>query len=176
MSPIKIFYLDEIPEKILKAIKRGLKTVYGEQNHEIGIEEKIKFPSSSFDPSRKQYDANRILEHVSTETGNGSITVLAITRRDIFSDDLNFVFGIANPKLGTAIISTNRLGETGERKEAKEIILKRIQKEAVHEVGHLKGLKHCPDPKCVMSFSKTLLDVDRKEKLLCDKCKDKLLR
>jgi hypothetical protein len=38
----------------------------------------------------------------------------------------------------------------------------------------LHGLGHCPDPLCVMSFSNTIRDVDRKNARLCPRCKSRL--
>lgn len=38
------------------------------------------------------------------------------------------------------------------------LFFERTVKEAVHEIGHLKGLSHCPDSGCVMHFSNSLRD------------------
>lgn len=50
----------------------------------------------------------------------------------------------------------------------------RAVKEAVHELGHTYGLGHCRNPRCVMSFSNSLRDVDRKERDFCPSCRRKL--
>ncbi|MEA2005134.1 MAG: hypothetical protein U9O50_02570 [Acidobacteriota bacterium] len=42
--------------------------------------------------------------------------------------------------------------------------------EAVHELGHTYGLSHCPDAKCVMHFSNSLLDTDKKSASFCTHC------
>ncbi|NAZ33257.1 MAG: hypothetical protein GU356_03035 [Pyrobaculum sp.] len=41
--------------------------------------------------------------------------------------------------------------------------------------GHLYGLGHCPDVRCVMHFSNGLLDTDRKTAYFCERCRRKLL-
>jgi archaemetzincin len=46
----------------------------------------------------------------------------------------------------------------------------RVLKEAVHEYGHTLGLGHCVDPGCVMHFSNTLADTDRKGDWFCPRC------
>ena len=48
----------------------------------------------------------------------------------------------------------------------------RAVKEAVHELGHLLGLGHCPDPACVMAFSNSLADTDRKGPGFCAPCRE----
>ncbi|HYA87192.1 MAG TPA: hypothetical protein VEI57_09035 [Nitrospirota bacterium] len=40
-------------------------------------------------------------------------------------------------------------------------------------MGHICGLGHCPDPKCIMFFSNNLKDTDRKETKFCSACRDK---
>ena len=50
----------------------------------------------------------------------------------------------------------------------------RVLKEAVHELGHTLGLAHCPHPKCVMHFSNTVADTDRKGTDYCAACQARL--
>jgi archaemetzincin len=47
-------------------------------------------------------------------------------------------------------------------------------KEAIHELGHSYGLAHCSRPKCVMFFSNSLQDTDRKRSAFCVDCRMKL--
>ncbi|MGB9842483.1 MAG: matrixin family metalloprotease, partial [Candidatus Bathyarchaeales archaeon] len=46
----------------------------------------------------------------------------------------------------------------------------RVLKEAVHELGHTLGLRHCSRGSCVMYFSNSIIDTDRKQSLFCDQC------
>jgi archaemetzincin len=94
---------------------------------------------------------------------------LAVTEKDLYVEEMNFVFGLALPKDKSAIISTHRL-----RDREDKLYLERAVKEAIHEVGHLKGLEHCPNAKCVMHFSNALKDTDIKGKTFCPKCQEKL--
>jgi archaemetzincin len=52
----------------------------------------------------------------------------------------------------------------------KNLFLERIKKEATHELGHLFYLGHCRNPNCVMYFSNSILDTDKKSKFFCEKC------
>jgi archaemetzincin len=94
---------------------------------------------------------------------------LAVTEKDMYIEDRNFVFGLASPKERTAVISLYRL-----RDREENVFLERAVKEAIHEIGHLKGLEHCDNPKCVMHFSSALKDTDIKKKTFCAKCWSKI--
>lgn len=123
---------------------------------------------------RRQYRASSILRRLRPLRPAGGY-LLAVTGGDLFASGLNFVFGEADPKVGCAIISLARLKApclglpvTSER------LLRRTLIEAVHEMGHLQGLKHCPRIPCVMHFSNTLDDTDRKTPDFCPSCREDL--
>lgn len=64
---------------------------------------------------------------------------------------------------GVAVFSLARL-----RSGADEALLsRRAETEAVHELGHTYGLSHYDDPTCVMWFSNTLSESDRKGPNFC---------
>ena len=47
-------------------------------------------------------------------------------------------------------------------------------KEMIHELGRVYGLDHCSYPKCIMYFSNSISDTDRKTAEFCDICKNTL--
>jgi archaemetzincin len=96
--------------------------------------------------------------------------VLVVTECDLFSDHLNFVFGLADSPGKHAVISLFRL-RLGVNEET---VRRRAVKEALHELGHMLGLSHCAKPHCVMYFSNCLEDTDRKESAWCEGCDKKL--
>ena len=91
-----------------------------------------------------------------------------ITPYDLYSGDLNFVFGIALPFKGFVVSYARLLSED------RELFLSRVRKEVTHEMGHVFGLPHCPNPKCVMHFSNSLIDTDLKGEDFCPSCQRKL--
>jgi archaemetzincin len=50
------------------------------------------------------------------------------------------------------------------------LLKRRALTEAVHELGHVYGLDHCERQDCVMWFSNTLTETDRKGSRFCPVC------
>ncbi len=96
---------------------------------------------------------------------------LGVSPDDGYVPGLNFVFGIALPFAGSAIIFTSRLKAVFPGRYSE-----RARKEALHEVGHLLGLGHCRVRKCVMSFSNSVFEVDIKSDKFCPTCAASLMR
>jgi len=97
---------------------------------------------------------------------------------DIFSRFLNFVFGVAdmpkNKSFGSALISVTRLRENFYRRSENLAQFElRVLKEAIHELGHTFGLEHCENL-CVMRYSNSLEDTDKKPPNYCEACLKKL--
>jgi archaemetzincin len=99
--------------------------------------------------------------------------ILGIVDYDLYVPELNFVLGEASQR--TAVISLTRLRqEFYNLPQNRSLFQKRALIEAVHELGHTYGLGHCGNPLCVMFFSNSLIDTDRKGSEFCPKCGSKL--
>lgn len=109
------------------------------------------------------------LENVLSLKPEDALFVLPLTPYDLYSNGLNFVFGVAYPFKG-CIVSYARLFSDDE-----ELFFSRVRKEITHEMGHVFGLSHCLNPKCVMHFSNSLADTDYKSEEFCPSCREKLL-
>jgi archaemetzincin len=131
-------------------------------------------PTHLFDKARKQWISDSLLDWL-LEYSEPDITtkVLAICDLDAYSDELNFVFGEAHLGGRVAAIYLPRLrDEFYVRKSDKNnnLFEQRVIKEAVHELGHTFGLRHCQISKCVMYFSNSLQDTDFKDDKFCKRC------
>jgi archaemetzincin len=170
-NKILIKGVGKIDNKILIWIKPKLEEIF---NCDVEIETNLALPHYAYTEKRKQYNSSLILENINTPKNFNKM--LLIIDNDLYAEGLNFVFGEAYPLKKIAMISLARLRQSFYGlKEDKNIFYERILKEAVHELGHLYRLKHCPNPNCVMHFSNTILDTDRKSYNFCPKCR-KLLK
>jgi archaemetzincin len=137
------------------------------------IDEQWPLSEKAFDKKRKQYRSNVILSEIQGYTAKKKDLnrVLGVADADIFASELNFVFGEAACPGEAALISLRRLKpEFYGSPPNVELFAERSLKEAVHELGHTLGLRHCSRSSCVMYFSNSIFDTDRKQSLFCDRC------
>lgn len=80
------------------------------------------------------------------------------------------IFGLAFSPGRSCIVSTFRLNNHN-----KALLITRLKKVSVHELGHNLGLRHCNSPNCVMrDAEETIKTVDKVNLTLCDDCKRKI--
>ncbi len=138
------------------------------------IEKEINLPKLGYSEKRRQYEGHYFLEELK-KLGYKDKIVLGVCDVDLYVWGFNFIFGLASPREKVAVISLTRLKEEFYNKPKREsIFFIRSLKEATHEIGHLFYLEHCKDKKCVMFFSNSLLDTDRKGPNFCPSCLKKL--
>ena len=133
----------------------------------------LPLPKQALDKNRMQYNSNVILGQIRNFAAMRKHfrSVLGVVDADIFIPELNFVFGEAECPGEASLISLWRLKPEfyGDASNP-ELLSERALKEAVHELGHTLGLKHCKRPFCVMHFSTSIIDTDRKQDYFCDGC------
>jgi archaemetzincin len=123
------------------------------------------------DPIREQFNSSdlllQILDHAPADAGR----VLAVADVDLFVPILTFLFGEAQLDGPAAVVSTFRLHDELYGKEADPaLLLERLLKEGIHELGHTFGLVHCREPGCVMGSSTEVDGIDGKSLALCAVC------
>jgi len=130
-------------------------------------------PGEAFDSRRNQYHSTRILALLEQQILKLRIDrLLGVAYSDLYVPGMNFVFGEARRPGRVGVISTYRLkSQSGDEPD---LLHNRAAKEAIHEIGHMAGLKHCSKTSCVMHFSLGLSDTDLKSPDLCENCQSHL--
>ncbi|MBC7119393.1 MAG: archaemetzincin family Zn-dependent metalloprotease [Methanobacteriaceae archaeon] len=174
--------IGNVEEKILELLKKFISNIFNTKC--IVSNQNLKVPENAYNPLRNQYHSTKLLlflknrmkaefkrgRRESPPFQGGDVTrVLGVTDVDLYAPHLNFVFGEAESPGRFAIISTYRLRHLNKR-----IFIERVLKEAIHELGHTFGLAHCGNPSCVMYFSNSITDTDKKSYMFCNMCLKKL--
>lgn len=101
-----------------------------------------------------------------------AVAVLALTTEDLWpGKDWNFVFGQASLGERVGVWSTARFGDV---KADYAKFFRRVIQVAVHETGHMFGIKHCTAYECCMNGANSLEEGDRNSLVFCPECDAKL--
>jgi archaemetzincin len=168
---IKLVSVGSLPPPLLSFLQEGLVRELGAA---VQVEGNLPLPASCSE-GRRQYPGEPFLETLAATRTPEDTVVLGVTGVDLYVSGLNFVFGLADPRSHCAVISLARLypefyGQPRDPGRFKE----RALKEAIHELGHLWGLDHCSNPTCIMFFSNSLADTDRKGPGFCAQCQSNI--
>lgn len=128
-------------------------------------------PETAFDGARGQYHSTRILRDLIGIPDGACTRVLGVTSVDLFIPVLTFVFGEAQLDGKAALVSMRRLcPDAYGLPRDEDLVARRLHKEAVHELGHTLGLRHCSHPTCVMRASTYVEEIDLKDGAFCPAC------
>ncbi|MFX1500972.1 MAG: archaemetzincin family Zn-dependent metalloprotease [Promethearchaeota archaeon] len=180
---IGLLRIGDIKESVLIKLRKNLEKSFKGFNLLINIiQEALQLERADYNLNRRQYDASKVLAKIIYFNQEKQFfRILGVIDEDIYSEPLNFVFGLAiNPKIKiskmpvAALISITRLRESFYRRvENASLFELRVLKEAIHEIGHTFKLEHC-SKFCIMRFSNSLADTNKKPPKFCDLCQMKL--
>jgi archaemetzincin len=170
-SPKKIYLqpIGHVDPVLIQWLQKQLASGF---NFEIRVAPELPLPKLFYNERRNQYFAPPLLYHIKQNQPTDTYRILGIVDRDIYTKGLNFIFGLAELKGKACVISLARLRESFyDKKENDKLFHERVLKEALHELGHTLGFTHCDNPNCVMHFSNSLSDTDKKQAIFCEKHK-----
>jgi archaemetzincin len=150
---------NRVDESVLQALVPILGDAFGA---DVFTADSISLPEDAYNASRKQYHSTVLLDALARHKRPDWERLIGVTDVDLYTSDLKLVFGEADAQRGVAVFSVARL-HTADR----DRFVHRAATEAIHEIGHTYGLAHCSDTRCVMWFSNTLEETDRKGTRFC---------
>ena len=154
-----------------------LLTVFKFEKDTVIIDKPIsEIPKHLFDGKRNQYRSDHLLSWLQQTLALSSSTkLLAVCDFDAYFGNYNFCFGEAIIGGRVAAVYLERLLPYSSKShnnidKFQTLFRDRLVKEAIHELGHTFGLRHCSLGSCIMYKSKTILDTDNKGREFCKIC------
>ncbi|MER3436553.1 MAG: archemetzincin [Chloroflexota bacterium] len=172
---IALVPIGQVPDTLLSELIERIEARFPSRHVQLS-QYHLPVPTAALDPLRGQFRADIMLDQLAALPAHAE-RVLGVADADLFAPGLNFIFGQAHVGGRVAVIALARLRpEFWGRPADPERFHERAAKEAIHELGHTYGLRHCPNPQCVMHFSNTLDETDQKTDRFCGGHEAELLR
>jgi len=173
VSLLHLLTVGDVPAETMKALGKGVSKAI---RAPCAVLPGRLDPAFAFHAERGQYHSSELLAKVRDLVQPGTWRLLAVADVDLYIPILTFVFGEAQIGGPCAIISGRRLGQEfyGLPPDPK-LLLERLLKESIHELGHTCGLTHCEAYRCVMSASHAVERIDIKEAAPCRACAAKMM-
>lgn len=172
-APIMLIPIGEVDEALIGKTVKPLEEAF---HRVVTISKSLPVPKYAFNPTRGQYHSAAILKRVEELRAQEWDAAIGLVDVDLFVPEVPFIFGEADRSTRSAIISLTRLrSESGPSESRREVLTKRLVAEAIHQVGLIRGLAQCPNNRCVMFFSATVQDTDKKGAGFCANCRKRLM-
>ena len=142
-SAIVLIPVGPVSPDLLTWLEQRLAEVLG---WDVTIGEGIPLPDDGYDPRRRQYLGEVILDALHAFSYPPTERLLGLTEADCYTPGLNFVFGQAALNGREAFVALPCLRSLFYGlAEDLDLYRRRALKEVVHELGHTWGLRHCRD-------------------------------
>ncbi len=172
MKALQLLPIGEFDARLLEQVAAGVGRILG-----VPWEARSRGPDPAFalHPERRQYHSTEILHTMQGYLDHHTWRLLGVTHADLYIPILTFVFGEAQLGGPCAVVSTHRLRqELYGLPSDPDLLLDRLLKEAVHELGHTLHLTHCDDYACAMAPSHAVEWIDIKQAQFCPLCQDRI--
>ncbi|MBV9102520.1 MAG: archaemetzincin family Zn-dependent metalloprotease [Candidatus Eremiobacteraeota bacterium] len=139
------------------------------------VERPVGVPPTALNSVRRQLFLNTLLSRVAAALPQSDGYRMVVTDFDLYKTSHQFIFGEGNEDNRVAAISLHRLRTEFYGEQADQnLLFQRALKEAVHNIGHALGLRHCYNARCAMFLSGSIYDTDNKLSHFCEVCERRM--
>lgn len=182
-NPIGIITLGDVSVEHIDSIKAALERTYSGRVVLLGRQ---KIPKQFFITIKSpRYRADSIIRYLKNIKPDSIAHILGFTAFDISTTKEDSegnilkpeykytdwgIFGLGYMPGESCVVSSYRL-----KHKNKAVFISRLQKVAIHEIGHNMGLPHCDNKDCVMTDAvERISTIDNEGFELCGECKRKV--
>jgi archaemetzincin len=162
----------ELPDADVAIVKTALSEFYG---LEVRALPRVDLPKAAWYAPRKRWRAEKLLAFLETRRPPDGDRVLGLTAADISTTKGQVydwgVLGLGSLGGDVGVISTFRCHKRATGPAHARI---RLAKVAVHEIGHTRGLDHCPVRGCIMEDAEGQVVTTDREYDICPACRAKV--
>lgn len=183
---IGILPFGNFPGNDIDSVQTALKNMY---ELEVIVLESRPLPANAFiNVKSPRYRADSLLDWMASQPFEGADILIGLTAEDISTTKYKDasrtkikepesrykdfgIFGLGRVAGDVCIVSSFRL-KSG---VSKKTYFKRLTRIASHEIGHVLGLHHCPEKKCLMNdANESIQTIDVSTGELCKNCWSKI--
>jgi len=174
-SEIYIVPIGDVDEKYLYPLIPKLEKRFTTKVH-LALDKRMPSPDYAYDRDAKKYVAIYMVKELLKVDVPEDAKILGVANVDLYVPESDFEFIFGQAQFGrngrAAIISTLRMDPKSYvgGKPNDELLIQRMMKEAIHELGHVFGLRNCSEIECVMYLPKNLKSLDKKSDSFCLNC------
>ncbi|MEO0184872.1 MAG: hypothetical protein ABIL22_00010 [candidate division WOR-3 bacterium] len=170
---LAILPFGNVSKAIIDSTVSGISSLY---DVEITVLECVPLPVNEYYKPNKRYRAEKILYYLESNVDTKYAKVLGLTTKDISTTKEQYhdwgIFGLGTLNGRVCVISTYRLRR---KKASDSLFYARLKKVVNHELGHVFGLEHCPNDRCLMEDAcGKIKTVDEETGALCPECASKV--
>jgi archaemetzincin len=175
----------KIDQEEVDSVKTAINRMF---DFEVAVMDRIDLPQTAYTEIRyPRYRADSLVEWISNHVPDSLDLVIGLTKKDISTTKYQKgtkkikepewqyrdfgIFGLGRVGGNACVVSSNRLHKNA----SKDLFYKRLTRISCHEVGHVLGLRHCPEQNCLMNdANETIKTIDNSTGELCAKCWKKI--
>lgn len=176
----------DIKQVEIDSVKESISKMY---DLKVQVLNPIPLPKEAYTEIRyPRYRADTLVQWLSDNRPDSIDIYLGLTNKDIsiskYKDAARTqfkeptwqyrdfgIYGLGRVGGNACVVSSNRLHKNGTDKQ----FYTRLSRIACHEVGHVLGLKHCPEEACLMNdANEKISTIDNSTGNLCEKCWSKI--
>ncbi len=171
--PMGDFQAKQMP--ILDATTEALAIFYGvpvKRLKQVGWDDLPPSARRSREGRPDQLRTPFLLDRLRKHRPADAVAVLGLSSVDLTpGDDWNYVFGQASLSDRVGVWSMARFGDP---EKEHGLVLRRTLQTALHETGHMLGIRHCTAFECCMNGSNHLEEADGRPLAFCPECEMKV--